>query len=387
MKLKLSPNTIRNTILILLASLSYTMYAQSVSPYDRLYWKRYTTFSYRPYNLQLPVAYLKQSDYVLERGITQYTTQTQKFKDNGKAKKVRQYRAFGFDDKGRCISLSGGKIGKPIEWSHVYKYNDKDYMYILESKNKKGEIAEVQQHNYYKDQPGLYDFVKINGKGDTLEYTIREPIDSITNTSYDRYYKKGKLKYTWYSEYYPDGQQKRTTATDGKGKVQYVWNFECDANGIEIAKHKDTSKLCVSREYDKDSTLTKVSLAVDEKGELYKTVEKRNKFKKQLATIRTNETKGYKESEYTNTYASDGQTILSHDYKSYYKGKLWYSTQTAYDTNGNRVEKSVKNYKKGVLYKSTKGTYQFDSENRPIVYKSTLENGKPSSITKFVYTK
>ena len=387
MKLTLSPNTIRNTILILLTSLSYTMYAQSVSPYDRLYWKRYTTFSYGPYNLQLPVAYLQQSDYVLERGITQYTTQTQKFKNNGKVKKVRRYRTFGFDDKGRCISLSGGKIGKPIKWSHVYKYNDKGYMYILESRNQKGEITEVQQNNYYKDQPGLYDFVIINGKGDTLKYTIREPMDSNTNTSYDRHYKKGKLKYTWHNEYYPDGQQKRTTATDGKGKVRYVWDFECDANGIEVAKHKDTSKLCVSREYDKDSTLTKVSMAVDEKGELYKTVEMRNKFKKRLTTIRTNETKGYKESEYTNTYASDSKTILSYAYKSYYKGMLRYSKQTVYDRNGNITGWSVQNYKKGVVYKSTKGAYQFDSKNRPVVYKSTLENGKLSSVIKFMYDK
>lgn len=363
------------------------MYAQSVSPNDQLYWKRYTTFSYRPYTLQLPVAYSKQSDYVLERGITQYTTQTQKFKDNGKAKKVRRYRTFGFDDKGRCISLSGGKVGKPVKWSHVYKYNDKGYMYILESKNKKGETTEVQQNNYYKDHPGLYDFVKMNGKGDTLEYTVREPIDSITNTSYDKHYKKGKLKYTWHNEYYPNGQQKRTTATDGKGKVRYVWNFECDARGVEAIKHKDTSKLCVSREYDKDSMLTKVSLAVDEKGEVYKTVEKRNKFKKRLATIRTNETKGFKESEYTNRYASDGQTILFHDYKSYYKGKLRYNSQTAYDRHGNITGWSVNKYKKGVLHKSAKGAYQFDSKNRPIVYQSTLENGKLNSVIRFTYDK
>ena len=295
--------------------------------------------------------------------------------------------SIGFDDKGRCISLSGGKVGKPIKWSHVYKYNDKGYMYILESKNKKGETTEVQQNNYYKDHPGLYDFVKMNGKGDTLEYTVREPIDSITNTSYDKHYKKGKLKYTWHNEYYPNGQQKRTTATDGKGKVRYVWNFECDARGVEAVKHKDTSKLCVSREYDKDSMLTKVSLAVDEKGEVYKTVEKRNKFKKRLATIRTNETKGFKESEYTNRYASDGQTILFHDYKSYYKGKLRYNSQTAYDRHGNITGWSVNKYKKGVLHKSVKEAYQFDSKNRPIVYQSTLENGKLNSVIRFTYDK
>ncbi|MDG2454523.1 MAG: hypothetical protein P8N47_01825 [Bacteroidia bacterium] len=45
MRLTLSLNTMRTIILILLTSLSYTMYAQSVFPNDQLYWKRYTTFS------------------------------------------------------------------------------------------------------------------------------------------------------------------------------------------------------------------------------------------------------------------------------------------------------------------------------------------------------
>lgn len=47
----------------------------------------------------------------------------------------------------------------------------------------------------------------------------------------------------------------------------------------------------------------------------------------------------------------------------------------------------MKNYKKGVLHKSAKGAYQFDSKNRSIVYQFTLENGKLNSVIRFTRDK
>lgn len=385
MQLKSSFNTIRNTSLILLVSLGITSYAQSVSPNDQLYWKRYNTFTYRPYNAYLPVAYLKQDDFIKQRGIKEYMVHTKHFKDNGKARKIWFYHTFSFDTAGRCIGLKGGKFDKPVSWSNSFKYNEKGYMYVMESRDKEGELSGVQQHNYYKDTPGLYDFVKMNGVGDTLEYTIRKPRDTASQTSYDYYFKKGKLKYTWFNEYYPDGQNKRTTVTNKKGKVEYVWDFKCKEDGVETAKHIDTSTMCVSIEYDKDSVLTKVSMTVDSRGTMYKVVEKQNKYKKLLSYKKTNETKGYLVSEYSNTYAADEKTVLVHNYKYCLKGKVRSDTKTTYDVQGNMLSKQVKTYKKGVEQKRTNVVYEYDSENRPIARKSLLANGSPSQITLFKY--
>ncbi len=109
MKLKLSLNVIRNTLIILLTCLSYNMYAQSVSPNDRLYWLRYQTNIGAKYFTPMPVRYDKQASYIKERNIEQITTHKQEFNKKGKAKKVRRYRVTGFDTAGRPISLAGGK--------------------------------------------------------------------------------------------------------------------------------------------------------------------------------------------------------------------------------------------------------------------------------------
>lgn len=359
-------------------------YAQMVSSNDHLYWQRYRGISYSSYNLRMPVKYDKQKEFLKERDIKSFSTQVQRFNKKGKAQKVRFYKTFEIDTGGRVSKVSGGRTGKSIGWSNIMRYNDKGYLYYLETLNKEGKVTQIQQSNYYKDRIGYYDFVKMSGDGDTLLYTIREPLDTHTLTSSDYLFKKGKLKYTWHNEYYPDKNIKKTTATDKKGKVKYVWSFDCKDEGVEINKRKDTTTTCVSREYSKDSILTIVKMSISSNGSMNKFVHKYNRDKKTIYYSNSNETKGYLLNEAAYEYNEIGE-MIKYIYTNYHKGETSRIYTQSYDNAGNVVTNETTKYKKGEVVDRSVETYDFDDKKRPIVRKRTDAEGNIKTITTYTY--
>jgi|GEM_PF-2382577 len=60
--------------------------------------------------------------------------------------------------------------------------------------------------------------------------------------------------------YYSDGSKKQTIEYSGKGKVRHTWNYDCDpAGAAEVKNFKDSSKICVRYETDKDGNKIKVT--------------------------------------------------------------------------------------------------------------------------------
>ena len=372
-------------ILLLMSVICSNVLAQNVAPDDQLYWLRYQTHSWGRYFADFPVTYSQQAEYAKSRNLTQLVQKRQYYRDNGKPRKQTFFWQFAFDTTGRITAFAGGRDGKPVKWGYAYTYNDKGRLQRAKQTNRKGQLTKITQHDYYSDGDVRLHFFELNKKGDTTQQNIQGRIDTISLTSKDYYYKKGKLQYTWVNEYYPNKSAKQTTLYNAKGQQEYVWSFECKEEGVEVLKHKDTSTICTSREYDADSTVTEVSLATNTKGKVIKTVRKRNKFGYLLVLTRSNET----DSEFIQTdsfaYAEDKKTQLKHVYQNFYKGKLTGEWVTHYDTSGNVTAKTVKRYKKGVLDTESREVYTYDNQNRPSQKEVLLANGKTKELIRFSY--
>jgi hypothetical protein len=72
---------------------------------------------------------------------------------------------------------------------------------------------------------------------------------------------QGKKMFDRYEySYYPDGSKKQTIEYSGKGKLRHTWNYDCDPAGVAQTKSlKDTSKICVRYEEDKNGNKIKVT--------------------------------------------------------------------------------------------------------------------------------
>jgi hypothetical protein len=333
----------------------------------------------------MPVSYDKQASYIKERNIEQITTHKQEFNKKGKAKKVQRYRVMGFDTAGRPISLAGGKTGKPISWANKFYYNNFDFPYKSVALDGDGKVKQTNVHDYDTVGKIHFHYYEINKKGDTSLQCKRGRKDTVSLTSTDYYFKKGKLKYTWVNEYYPNKSKKQTIVYNKKRKQEYVWDFQCKEDGVELAKQKDTSTICSSKTYDADSTITEVYLSVDSRGVAYKEVYKRNKYGKTLEYSRSNEKEGWQINDSKYVFAADGKTMVGYSYRYYRKGIMTTEWDTTLDAAGNRIAQISNTYKKGVLESSTTETYEYDKHNRPVLRKVLLADGTPKEITNYKY--
>jgi hypothetical protein len=227
-------------------------------------------------------------------------------------------------------------------------------------------------------------FFKIDKRGDTASKSVINEIDTNTLESIDYYYVKGKLKYTWYNEYYPNKSKKRSTFYK-KGKEKYVWDYQCKEEGVEVKKHKDTSTICISKEWDKDSVLTMTYNTVQANGEVEKTITKYNKNRQRIYYKRMVGKDDVVRSEENYTYAADGKTLTLSDVAYYTKGELSSRRIRTYDEDGYEINHRQLRYKNGVLKGEYATTYVFDGENKPVKRISTSTTTGVQTIDYYVY--
>lgn len=231
------------------------------------------------------------------------------------------------------------------------------------------EKGKLKEHKKMNQQFGKHSHsrqvVVLNEKGDTINQILTGERDTINLNSTDRYYRKGKLKYTWINEFHPNQSQKKTTVYNGKGKTKYVWDYQCKDEGVEVKKHKETSTICVSKQYDKDSSYTSVYHLVSPKGVLTKTIYRYSRYKTILyykSTSGPDDRLNYK---VQYTYKND--TILSKRVSKYYiKGALASEYIKGYDGNGELIADVTKTFRKGELRSENRVIYKYDAFGRPM---------------------
>lgn len=325
---------------------------------------RYIVISYPDMQRFFPVRSNRSSQYIKERGIDSFRVIRTKINKRGKEKQLKYWHQYNFNNEGEITHFEGSKKGKLSSYSYDYLQGVKWNREIVYKKKGKLKRRETMIENFDGAQYSRMVYVQ-NIDGDTVSKTILNSMDTTTMTGTDYFYKKGKLNYKWFNEYYPNRSKKRTTVYNKKGKEKFVWDYQCKDEGVEIKKHKDTSTVCVSKEYDKDSILTEVHHYVGEKGNLIKTVLKYNKKHQMILYKRVKGSNEIPMSEYTYTFASNDTILTSSHSKQYWKGKLGYEYFKEFDVKGDITSNIRKNFKRGKLVSETNVGYRYDAFGRP----------------------
>lgn len=344
---------------------------------------RYQSVYYPTLAYDLPVKYEKAANYISEKRIDRVTITKLEINKKGKTKSWKYYQTYYFNKDGQPIKMQGGKKGKSASYEYKLTQGVEDYKKRIYLKN--GKLHSTEE--MYEDRRNGYarKTIYLDKNNDTSGLIILNNIDTTTLMSEDFYYKKGKLKYKWVNEYYPNKSKKKTSVYK-RGKLQYVWDYQCKDEGIEIAKHKDTSTVCISREYDSDSVLTVVSQSVDDKGKLTKTVSRRNKYYKTLSSKTYHGSEDKLSTSWYQTFAQD--TILtSSRFEKYKNGIKTYASISTYAKNGDLISKTKENYKKktGELTSKNEVTYVYDDLTRPSRMITTNVITGAKKITLFNY--
>lgn len=175
-----------------------------------------------------------------------------------------------YNSHGNIIEyINWNKHGR-ITYHYKYQYNDSNRITSNIDFNKKGKPRWGYFWSYDKSGNITRNCYWYKDTGNTNYCVIT--YDSKNNpTSAKFYYSKGRLYSSVVYEYYDDGSKKKTTSYNRKGKVTAVWNYDCNPIGkLQESKMKDTSKVCVHYETDKNGNPIKVKEEYTEGGRLFK---------------------------------------------------------------------------------------------------------------------
>lgn len=318
---------------------------------------------YNPdYAIDLPVTDDAKSDYLSNHAIDTLETTEYFFKKNGKQKSYYNYTKFDINDKGQIAGIVRFEKDKLHNYS-LYTFNNDGEITQHVLYDKKGEVDATAYQNFDTYKLDYY----VVKKGDTTLRVITGKKDDNLQ-SRDYYYRKGKLKYSWLNEYSSDNKVEQVTMFKGNGKVKYVWDYRCKEEGVEINKHKDTTTMCTSITEEEDGTTTYVYQHVNEKGELYKYINRLNKADKLLNYRRLKRVEEELEFEMDYAYADDDSSVISKLTKSYRKGQLHRVSDQNYDIDGFFISNSITLFKKGEIKSSYTTSFEFDDRGLPAKY-------------------
>jgi hypothetical protein len=258
--------------------------------------------------------------------------------------KVKLHNTFNHDDSARLTSFSS--------------YSGSGKFKLMET-NIYDKAGNRIEQDLYKKNPQTISLKTIDAYDNRNNITESKAIDG-----------KGKLKTRIEYSYYDDGSKKQTIEYSGKGKVLRIWNFDCNPVGtLEAKEFKDTDKVCIHYETDKDGNPIKVKEEYQGgTGVFGSTLRYVSKYDKDNNMI----DEAY--------YAMNGKQ-LSHESFSYNAfGKIteyiWYKGATketrlknvyTYDNDGNMTGTSI--YKKANPIPSSTEKYVYASAAAPVAPK------------------
>lgn len=164
-----------------------------------------------------------------------------------------------FDNRGNNTDWFEYKGNGKVETHNTASYNDSNQVTRYASYNGGGKLKEMFTYTYDKSGNQV--------EQDRYKHDPKTPASKEIHTYNDRnnmtetrvFDKKGNLKSRVEYTYYDDGSHKQTIRYSGKGKVERIWNFDCNPVGAQEAKKfKDTNKVCIHYETDKDGNQIKV---------------------------------------------------------------------------------------------------------------------------------
>jgi hypothetical protein len=327
--------------------------------------------------IDLPVTEDGKKDYLTNQHIDSLEITAYFFKKSGKQN--ANYNLTKFD-----INVNGQVVGI-VRFEKDKLYNHSLYAYNVDGEitrhvlyNKKGEIDGSAYQNFDVHQLDYY----VVKKGDTTLRVIRGKKDEKLQ-SRDYYYRKGKLKYSWLNEYSADNKVEQVTMFKGNGKVKYVWDYRCKEEGVEINKHKDTTTMCTSITEEDDGTTTYVYQKVNDKGELYKYINRLNKAEELVQYRRLKGVEEKLEFEMDYEYADDDSSVVSTFTKSYRKGKLYRVSDQNYDIDGFFISNTITFFKKDEIKSAFTTRFEYNEGGLPFKYVSENKRNKYKRVEEY----
>ncbi len=304
-----------------------------------------------------------------------------KFKSKNNTNEHLSY-SYEFNNYGRTIEENTYSLKGKLKKHFLNKYDD--YNFITEFKviNSKGEIKWLVIYKYNPFEQISYSMGKVKDttilKGITefISYKYNKMIfhntqkfDSLKKLERVNYKRGGNgIKNRYEYKFYADGSRKETILYNSKGKIKYIWSYDCKAEGEIVSPHKDTIQICKWNEIDKDSNYINVDQTTDEKNRIIKLIYKYNKEHSLIESSRYNEKEQLK---YKHIAPSKDNNIEQNT--NYYynrKGELKKRKENIqkYDDKDNRIEWIDTKYKdkKGKKVVKYMDKREYDNNNNLI---------------------
>ncbi|MEI7597426.1 MAG: hypothetical protein WCK02_16880 [Bacteroidota bacterium] len=306
--------------------------------------------------------------------------QTEKKKGELKAKKLYTFNSAGKNDSYTDLNKKG-----KVNYKYLIDNSKDDYAYsYVNSKNKEkrkeiGKFDSVKNHRevlYYKNSK-----LKNKVTRDFYNYLNKDNKQSW-NILKSEFYKKGGavLCKRWEYAYYPDNSKKTSTLYNAKGKIKYVWNYDCKSEGELVQQHKDTTLVCKKDEFDEKGNRVVTERKFNEKGEPTKIVTKYSKDNKLLSYDTYNE-KNVLITHISYTNDMNWEEIVHYNTK----GVETYRQTNKFDEKGNKIEEAYFSKQKPTKVVS----YEYNDKNliaKSKITKIKKNNKKTESEIEYVYT-
>lgn len=329
--------------------------------------------------IDLPVTEEAKKDYLMNQQVDSIAISEYFYKKNGNRRAHYNFTKFDINDKGQVVGIV--RFEKDKLYNHsLYTYNTDGEITQHLLYNKKGEIDGSAFQNFDVHKLDYY----VVKKGDTTARVIRGKKENNLQ-SRDYYYRKGKLKYSWLNEYNDENKVEQVTMFKGNGKVKYVWDYRCKEEGVEINKHKDTTTMCTSITEEEDGTTTYVYQYVNDKGELYKYINRLNKADKVTHYRRLKGVEEVIEYEIDYEYADDDSSVISTLTKSHRKGNLYRVSDQNYDIDGFFISLTVTFFKKDEITSTYSTSFEYNEAGLPFRYVTENTTKKYKRVEEYTF--
>ena len=156
--------------------------------------------------------------------------------------KANQITTYAYNDHGE-LTLTETTQGDKT-WSTKRTYDEKNRLIATETVNRRGKYS-----------------------GSKIVYNTDGKIISRQIFKKGREDPDAELIMTYY-----ENGDKKTTTYKKKGKVKYLWNYDCKPEGELLnVKHRDQETICIKEEFDFEGNRVVWNREFDEKGSLIKT--------------------------------------------------------------------------------------------------------------------
>lgn len=367
--------TIYLTIFIFLFGLSSS--AQRYDSYDMEYFN-YQLYIPNFYHY-LPVSHEDGTEYVKNLETDTVTISSDKITKKGKLKTNSNYIVYLVNEKGQVIQFF--QLDKKRKSSNKFEYYyDQNTLVKRVAKDKDGKIISTEEKIYQPESGYSEQFFAINKKGDTTLATYQTALDGKTMTAKRDVLKKGKRYSQWKFDYRPDLSLAQASFYR-KGKLKYVWDYNCKKEGQEVHNQKDTGIQCMIQEVDKEGNRLVIFQKSDANGEFWKTIIRSNPYNKTIEEKTTYSPKDLNKYWNKYEYHQDDSTLAKSINEYYQKNVLTRVTEKHFDTNGKMVFNEIRYYKKSKLDRQNTVTFINDEKGRPI--KRIVQNNQNNK--QFVY--